>query len=183
MSVPTREMITSPAATRTSPVTQTVRAPNRDANLGREPGRRHHRCRQGKHGQRGDKRAVATDALEVLQGDEGEPEEGEELDADREAAGGQLAVGEQARVQEGVVLAALEEHEPRQRSEAGCHTAEGAGAQPAGVGSLDDAEDQGDEPDRGEQRASFVERRRVRLRGLGDEADGAGQGDQRRGRR
>ena len=34
MSVPTREMITSPAATRTSPVTQTARAPNRDAKPG-----------------------------------------------------------------------------------------------------------------------------------------------------
>ena len=32
MSVPTHEMITSPAATRRSPVTQTVRAPKRDAN-------------------------------------------------------------------------------------------------------------------------------------------------------
>lgn len=125
---------------------------------------RHHRCRQGEHGQGGDERAVAADALEVLQRDKGEAEEGEELNADREAAGGQLAVGEEPWIQERVALAALVEHETGERGEAGCHACEGAGTQPAGVGGLDDAEDEGDEPDGGEQSATFVKRRRVRLR-------------------
>ena len=70
------------------PVTQTVRATEPfAASAGRQPGGRHHRRGHRQHADGGEQWAVAADALQVLQNDEGEAEEGEELDEDRQAAG------------------------------------------------------------------------------------------------
>ena len=102
-------------------------------------------------------RGVAADALEILQGDEREPEEGEELYADRQAAGGKPPVGEQARIEERVFLAELVKNEPCERNHASPQATEGAGAAPSDVGRLDDAEDEGHQSDHGEERTTFVQ--------------------------
>jgi hypothetical protein len=77
----------------------------------------------------------------------------------------------------GVSGAELPDHEHCQDGQPGTDAAEGASAAPAGLRCLDEAKHQSGQPGHGQQRAHAIQPRDIRVRGLGHEADRAGDRD------
>jgi len=78
-------------------------------------------------------------------------------------------VAEDARVQQRVLLAQLDEDEDDAGDDRDGEAEQRAGGEPALVGRLDDGVDERDEPDDGDGRAGEVDPRRAGVSRLGDD--------------
>ena len=114
-------------------------------------GRQHHHCDRDER-DRTVQRAVAQDELQELEPDEEEAEHRHELHDDRQGAGGEPAQGEQARIEQRLVLSEPADDVGRQGSDGDGGAREGDRVRPPPLGAFDDGEDQGADADGAEGR-------------------------------
>ena len=137
--------------------------------------------RQRQHGHGSFERRALGDELQVLQDDEEEAERGEELDGDRQRAGGQAPKPEDARVEHRLAQPQLPEHEPDECDEADASAAIVSGSsQPRSGPSMIPNTVPPTASER-QDGADPVERRRSLVRRARDDGDDPDERDRRQG--